>query len=198
MKTNKEMIRIGITGGIGSGKSVICDILRLHGIPVFDADKQAKFLNNSSSIIKEKLINHFGEDIYIDSRLNRKLFSELIFKNEDNLKIANSIIHPEVANSFIEWCQINSNYNIVAIESAILIEAGFKKYIDKLITVFTPEELRIRRVANRDNTNAENIKARIKNQISEEEKIKNSDYIIVNDNSQSLIKQVSEILNKLR
>ena len=198
MKTNKVMIRIGITGGIGSGKSIICDILRLHDIPVFDADKEAKLLNNSSSIIKEKLIIHFGEDIYIDNKLNRKLLSELIFKNEDNLKIANSIIHPEVANSFIEWCQNISNYNIVAIESAILIEAGFKKYIDKLITVFTPEELRIRRVANRDNTNAENIKARIKNQISEEEKIKNSDYIIVNDNSQSLIKQVSEILNKLR
>ena len=198
MKTNKVMIRIGITGGIGSGKSIICDILRLHDIPVFDADKEAKLLNNSSRIIKEKLIKHFGEDIYIDNKLNRKLLSELIFKNEDNLKIANSIIHPEVANLFIDWCQNNSNYNIVAIESAILIEAGFKKYIDKLITVFTPEELRIKRVAHRDNTNVENIKARIKNQISEEEKIKNSDYIIVNDNSQSLIKQVSEILNKLR
>ena len=197
MKTNKVMIRIGITGGIGSGKSIICDILRLHDIPVFDADKEAKLLNNSSSIIKEKLIIHFGEDIYIDNKLNRKLLSELIFKNEDNLKIANSIIHPEVANSFIEWCQNISNYNIVAIESAILIEAGFKKYIDKLITVFTPEELRIKRVAHRDNTNVENIKARIKNQISEEEKIKNSDYVIVNDNSQSLIKQVSDILYKL-
>ena len=197
MKTNKVMIRIGITGGIGNGKSIICDILRLHDIPVFDADKEAKVLNNSSSIIKEKLIIHFGEDIYIDNKLNRKLLSELIFKNEDNLKIANSIIHPEVANLFIDWCQNNSNYNIVAIESAILIEAGFKKYIDKLITVFTPEELRIKRVAHRDNTNVENIKARIKNQISEEEKIKNSDYVIVNDNSQSLIKQVSDILYKL-
>ena len=192
------MIKIGITGGIGSGKSVVCDILRLHDIAIFDADKESKHLVNTSKIIKEKLVNHFGKAIYTDNELNRKLFGELIFNNEDNLKIANSIIHPEVANLFIEWCQHHSSSNIVAIESAILIEAGFKKYIDKLITVYAPEELRIKRVVNRDNTSASNIKARIKNQISEEDRIQFSDYIIINDNSNSLILQVSEIIDKLQ
>src|SRR5690554_127875 len=188
------MIRIGITGGIGSGKSVVCDILRLHNIPIFDADKEAKTLNNSSVIIREQLINHFGKDIYTDNRLNRKLFAELIFNNEDNLIIANSIIHPEVAKSFIKWCQQNSSSNIIAIESAILIEAGFRKHIDKLITIYTPEELRINRVASRDKTSVKNIKARINSQISEEEKVKLSDYTILNDNFHSLILQVSEII----
>lgn len=191
------MIKIGITGGIGSGKSVVCEILRLHNIDVYDADKEAKLLINASEVIKNKLINHFGSDIYTNNELNRKLFGELIFNNEENLKIANSIIHPEVAKSFLIWCEHHKNSSIVAIESAILIEAGFIKYIDKLITVYASEELRIERVVNRDNTNVQNIKARIKNQISEEEKIKSSDYIIYNNNSHSLILQVSEIIENL-
>lgn len=191
------MIKIGITGGIGSGKSVVCDILRLYNIAVYDADKESKHLVNTSKTMRNKLINQFGKAIFTDNELNRKLFGELIFNNEDNLKIANSIIHPEVANSFIEWCQHRSNSSIVAIESAILIEAGFKKYIDKLITVYAPEELRINRVVNRDKTSVENIKARINSQISEEEKIQFSEYIIINDNSNSLIMQVSEIIEDL-
>ena len=177
------MIKIGITGGIGSGKSVVCNILRLHNIAVYDADKESKHLTNTSKTIRNKLINHFGSAIYTDNELNRKLLGEIIFNNEDNLKIANSIIHPEVANSFIKWCQHHSSSSIVAIESAILIEAGFKKYIDKLITVSAPEALRINRVINRDNTRVESVKARINSQISEEERIRLSDYIIFNDNS---------------
>lgn len=191
------MIRIGITGGIGSGKSVVCDILRLHNIAIFDADKEAKLLNDKSKTIRKKLTSHFGNNIYRDNKLNRKLFGELIFNNEENLKIANSIIHPEVANSFIKWCKHHSSSSIVAIESAILIEAGFKKHIDKLITVFAPEELRIKRIVNRDNINVSNIKARINNQISEEERIQSSDYLIYNDNTHSLILQVSEIIENL-
>ena len=191
------MIKIGITGGIGSGKSVVCNILRLHNIAVYDADKESKHLTNTSKTIRSKLINHFGSAIYTDNELNRKLLGEIIFNNEDNLKIANSIIHPEVANSFIKWCQHHSSSSIVAIESAILIEAGFKKYIDKLITVSAPEALRINRVINRDNTRVESVKARINSQISEEERIRLSDYIIFNDNSNSLILQVSEIIENL-
>ena len=191
------MIKIGITGGIGSGKSVVCNILRLHNIAVYDADKESKLLTDTSKTIRNKLINHFGSAIYTDNELNRKLLGEIIFNNEDNLKIANSIIHPEVANSFINWCQHHSSSSIVAIESAILIEAGFKKYIDKLITVSAPEALRINRVINRDNTRVESVKARINSQISEEERIRLSDYIIFNDNSNSLILQVSEIIENL-
>ena len=191
------MIKLGVTGGIGSGKSVVCEILHLYNIPVFDADKVAKQLNDNSPIVRENLIKHFGKEIYTENSLNRKLFAEIIFNNIDNLKIANSIIHPEVAKSLNYWCQKHLRSNIVAIESAILIESGFRKYIDKLITIYTPEEIRISRVASRDNTSARLIKARINSQLSEEDKISQSDFVVLNDNSHSLILQVSEIIKEL-
>ena len=114
------MIKIGVTGGIGSGKSVVGEILKLHNIPLFDADKEAKLLNNSSKIVQRKLISHFGSEIYSDGVLNRKKLAELIFNNEENLKIANAIIHPELAKSFIYWCNNQNKSDIVAIEAAIL------------------------------------------------------------------------------
>ena len=189
------MIKIGVTGGIGSGKSVVGEILKLHNIPLFDADKEAKLLNNSSKIVQRKLISHFGSEIYSDGVLNRKKLAELIFNNEENLKIANAIIHPELAKSFIYWCNNQNKSDIVAIEAAILIEAGFLKYIDKLITVYSPEELRIERVMRRDGSSRDEIIARMKNQIREEEKLKLSDYVIINDAHHSLIQQVTNVIN---
>ncbi|MFA6644709.1 MAG: dephospho-CoA kinase, partial [Bacteroidales bacterium] len=94
------MIRIGVTGGIGSGKSIVCDIFRIYDIPVFDADIEAKRLNDTSQTIRRQLIHHFGPDIYENDRLNRRRFAELIFSNDQNIKIANSIIHPVVADCF--------------------------------------------------------------------------------------------------
>ena len=189
------MIKIGVTGGIGSGKSVVGEILKLHNIPLFVADKEAKLLNNSSKIVQRKLISHFGSEIYSDGVLNRKKLAELIFNNEENLKIANAIIHPELAKSFIYWCNNQNKSDIVAIEAAILIEAGFLKYIDKLITVYSPEELRIERVMRRDGSSRDEIIARMKNQIREEEKLKLSDYVIINDGHHSLIQQVTNVIN---
>ncbi len=189
---------IGITGGIGSGKSVVCDIFRMHNVPIFDADNEAKALNDSSPIIREKLTAHFGSDIYNEGKLDKKKFASLIFNNEDNLKIANSIIHPEVATHMLEWCKKRENHPLVIIDAAILIEAGFDKYVDKIITIYSPTELRTERVVKRDNTSRDQVESRMKRQIPEEEKIKAADWVIINDEKDSLIKQVSTILDEVQ
>lgn len=191
------MIKIGVTGGIGSGKSVVCDIFHLHNIPVFDADKEAKTLNDTSPNIRSQLIYHFGNDIYENEKLNRRKFAELIFNNDRNLKIANSIIHPEVANSFVEWCNNQKDYDIVIIDAALLIEAGFHQFVDKVITVYAPDEHRIERVMKRDQAKREQVESRMANQMPEKEKIKLSDFVIYNDNHHSLIEQVSKIIDDL-
>jgi dephospho-CoA kinase len=191
------MIRIGVTGGIGSGKSVVCDIFRIYDIPVFDADIEAKRLNDTSQTIRRQLIHHFGPDIYENDRLNRRRFAELIFSNDQNIKIANSIIHPVVADYFLEWCNSYRECPVVVIDAALLIEAGFNQFVDKVITVYTPEETRIERVMKRDRVSREQVEARMFNQMPEEEKVKHSDYVIYNDSSHSLIEQVSKILDEL-
>ncbi len=191
------MIKVGITGGIGSGKSVVCELLRVYGYPVYDADDRAKELNNTSPIIRDKLISHFGKDLYPDNKLNKKKLANIIFTNPDNLKIANSIIHPEVAKDFIKWILEREKYAIVFMDAAVLLEAGFNKILDKVITVYAPYTLRLQRASERDKTDIKNIAERAKNQLSEEERIKLSDYVIYNDDTQSLIEQVATILRTL-
>lgn len=192
------MIKLGVTGGIGSGKSVVCNILRLHGIPVFDADKEAKNLNNSSPVIREKLISHFGKEIYRDGKLDKQKFAKIIFKSEENVKIVNSIIHPELAKHFLQWVQTHAHFPVVAMEAALIFEAGFDSYLDKVITVSSPEDLRISRVMKRDKAGKAEIEARKSKQMPEEEKINMADYVIENNLSRSLIEQVSAILNHLK
>jgi dephospho-CoA kinase len=189
------MIKIAITGGIGSGKSVVCEIFRLHGIPVFDADMEAKKLNDTSPVIREKLMQLFGNDLYENNLLNRQKFASFIFSNPENLQKVNSIIHPEVAAHFEKWTNEQKKTPLVVIETAILFESGFDKLVDKTVTVYSPKSTRVKRVAKRDNTGAKQIEARMNSQLSEEEKIKLADFLIINDNRESLIKQVEIILD---
>lgn len=191
------MIKIGITGGIGSGKSTITEILSVLGIPVYIADVESKKLIDSSPIIKKELINLFGKNIYKDGFLDRKLLASYIFSNKENLYLVNSIIHPEVKNNFSEWCVFNNEYSIVAVESAILFESDFHVLVDKTMTIYAPLDIRIERTIRRDNTTREKVLERIENQMSDEEKIKRSDFIINNDDRHSLIEQVLEILKKI-
>ncbi len=191
------MITIGVTGGIGSGKSVVCDIFRLHGIPVFDADKEAKALNDTSPVIREQLIRHFGEELYQEGTLNRKKLASLIFKDEHNLAIANSIIHPVLASYFLEWCRQRNNDAYLVIEAAVLIEAGFHRFTDRVITVYSPRDIRMERLMKRDSTDRNQVELRMKSQLPEEEKARLSDYVIYNDNHHSLIRQVSDFLQNL-
>ena len=191
------MIKLGVTGGIGSGKSVVCEVLRLHDIPVYDADLEAKNLNDTSPVIREKLIEAFGAELYKNDKLDRKKLAQLIFNDEKNLRQVNSIIHPELAKHFEKWTDGRMEHSIVAIDAAVLFEAGFQQFVDKTITVFSPVETRIERVVKRDNLTKEQILSRINSQMSDEEKIRLSDFVIINDNKHSILEQVSTILKTI-
>lgn len=191
------MIKLGVTGGIGSGKSVVCEVLRLHDIPVYDADLEAKNLNDTSPVIREKLIEAFGAELYKNDKLDRKKLAQLIFNDEKNLRQVNSIIHPELAKHFEKWTDGRMEHSIVAIDAAVLFEAGFQQFVDKTITVFSPIETRIERVVKRDNLTKEQILSRINSQMSDEEKIRLSDFVIINDNKHSILEQVSTILKTI-
>ena len=188
------MTRIGITGGIGSGKSIVSTLFQLHGIPVYNADEETKALNNTSPIIRKQLTQHFGKDLYLNNELDKKKFANIIFNDTEKLQLANSIIHPEVLKHFEEWCTQNSNHPIVALEAAILFESNFHNYLDKVVTVYSPLSTRVERVSERDNVPAEMVQNRMQHQMPETEKIRMSQYVIVNDNENSLIEQVENLL----
>lgn len=191
------MIKIGITGGIGSGKSVVSELFRLHGIPLYNADREAKKLNDSSPYIRAQLTQQIGEDLYINDKLDRKKLASIIFHDSSKLAIVNSIIHPELARHFTEWCRMREHCPMVILDAALLIEAGFHQFVDKVVMVQAPEELRIARVIKRDRSARNEVEARMNSQLPEEEKIKYADYVICNDNRHSLIKQVSELMRRV-
>lgn len=190
------MIKIGITGGIGSGKSVVAELFKLSGVPVFIADTEAKQLINTSLKIRTEFIRLFGNEIYTKDELNKKLLASLIFKDKTLLQTVNGIVHPEVGRHFTRWVQ-KQNTAICGIESAILFESGFDSLVDKTLTVFAPENIRIERASSRDNTTEEVIKQRINNQLPEEIKKERSDYVIYNDDCVALIPQVHSLLATL-
>lgn len=191
------MTILGVTGGIGSGKSIVCKYLSLHNIPIYDADIEAKRLNNTSPVIRKELIIRFGKSIYINNELDRKQLASLIFNNKENLQFVNQLIHTELAKHFLNWIEDNKRHSILALDAAVLFESGFDKYVDKIITVIAPIDIRINRVSKRDNLNPEQIKARINSQISDEERSKLSDFVVVNDNYESIINQTNIIIKKI-
>lgn len=191
------MTILGITGGMGSGKSLVCEILKTHQIPVYDADYKAKWLNDTSPVIKQKLIALFGNDLYIGEQLDRQKLASYIFNNKEYLAKVNKIIHTELAKDFVSWTKEHQHHPIVAIDAAVLLEANFQQYVDKIITVTAPKQIRIDRVIARDNLSERQIKARMASQMSEKEKIKKSDFVINNDSTESLIAQISAILKTI-
>lgn len=192
------MVKVGITGGIGSGKSTITELFMMCGIPAYIADTESKKLVASSPVIKEKLIKLFGEELYPDGILNKKLLASHIFNDKQKLETVNAIIHPEVEKDFRKWVQVHSNEPILIHEAAILFESGFNKLMDKVIMVYAPIDIRIQRVINRDNNQYADVLKRMENQMKDEEKINLSDFIIVNDETQSLIEQVISIIQQLK
>ena len=190
------MLIIGLTGGIGSGKTTVAKLFEKYGIPVYYSDTEAKKLMNRSKIVKRKLISKFGEDVYKDGNLNRPFLASIIFNDKDALNYVSNIVHPKVAQHFKRW--INKQKAPFAIqENAILFENGSYKNMDKIITVTAPLETKINRVINRDKTTKKQVLERIKNQLTDDEKIKKSDFVINNIDLADTKKQVEQIYLQL-
>lgn len=189
---------IGITGGIGAGKSVVSEALKTMGFSVYDSDSQAKKLMNTSDEIKSALISHFGDEVYDNNGLNRIFLAGRIFNNETERIFVNSIVHPVVCRDFIAWAQIQSG-EIVFIESAILFECGLDNNIDAAIYVDALQDERIRRVTQRDKTDIQKAVARINVQASREaEAMSKSKYIIDNNDGVAILPQIENILSKIK
>ncbi|MFA9390480.1 MAG: dephospho-CoA kinase [Prolixibacteraceae bacterium] len=191
------MLKVAITGGIGSGKSVVCRVFEKLGIPVFDADEVAKQLINNNKTIKEKLSELFGSDVYHkNGGIRRKYFAEIIFNDKIALAKVNELIHPAVFSEFNRWAEIQNSPYVIQ-ESAIIFENGHSDRFDKIITVSAPLQLKIERCMLRDGISKEKVLERMKNQLSDAIKVKQSDYVIVNDNKEMILPQIVDIHNRL-
>ena len=185
-------LQIGVTGGIGSGKSLVCKIFLCLGVPVYDADSHAKNLMTTDGILISNIKKEFGTLSYnTDGSLNRKYLSETVFNDPKKLETLNSLVHPRVAHDYAKWVREHSHLPYVVKEAALLYEAGSYQQLDKIIVVTAPDELRIERVVNRDpQRSREQIKAIIGQQMPQEEKVKRADFVVVNDETTLLIPQV--------
>jgi dephospho-CoA kinase len=187
----------GLTGGIGSGKSVVSNLFEMYGCLIFNSDeraKQAYFIPE----IKKKVIALLGEEVYFkNGQLNKTFVGDKIFNDASLLRSINAIIHPEVISQFIELKKQNPD-KIIIKETALLFEAGLEKYCDASITVVAPDEMRIIRVMERDGLTKDQVEKKIKNQLSQEEKIKKSTFVIHNNEEDSLIQQSLKIFEELK
>ncbi len=191
------MKKIAITGGIGSGKTFVSELFKCIGIPVYSADSNAKRLMLVDKQLKKGIKNLLGDESYYkNGRPNRDYIAHKIFNKKSLLKKMNALIHPAVRNHFELWAS-NQDAPYVLEESAIVYEAGLESYFDAVILIIADEKLRIERVKKRDALDEKSIKERITNQISDRIKSKRADFIILNDGSISLIKQVNEVHNKI-
>ena len=190
------MIKVGITGGIGSGKSVVSDVIRLLGYPVYNSDIRAKELSDTNPIIRQSLVALFGPAIYTDNHLNRPLLASHLFQDSAQRKAVNAIIHPVVFADFNKWCAMQHTALVFA-ESAILVESGFSALMDKMIVVDAPHKLRLQRVVERDVVTMEQAQKRMEAQMDSVDLCKRADYVIYNDNEHLLISQTVDIINKL-
>lgn len=183
------MIKVGVTGGIGSGKSCVCALLARRGIPVYDTDSRARELMNSDTEIRKTVTALLGPDAYKggrgseDGELDRAYVASRVFDDKTMLASLNSIVHPVVARDFETWARSHSDFPYVVMESAILFESGFYKFVDKTVTVSAPREERMRRVALRDGSGRRLVAERMANQLTDKERETRADYIVSNTGS---------------
>ena len=189
-------MKVGITGGIGSGKSTVAKVFEVLGIPVYYADAAAKRLMNKNESLITRLKKEFGDETYVDRILNRKYLSGLVFKNEQKMALLNSIVHPVTLRDSDEWMlQQTTPYALK--EAALIFESGANKQLDCVIGVYAPAPLRQQRILERDHATVEEIKARMENQMDEEEKMRLCDYVITNDEQELVVPQVIQIHQEL-
>lgn len=187
---------VGLTGGIGSGKSTVARIFIEIGVPVYFADDAGKLVMTDQDVI-QKIRNAFGDSVITDNSIDRKKLSQIVFNSPEQLQLLNQIVHPAVANHFVNWLNQHQLEPIIIKEAAILFESGTHVNCDSVITVIASEAIRIKRVMERDSVTEEEVNARIRNQWTDEQRIKESDFIIYNNGNEDLKNQVFEIYNKL-
>ncbi|MHB1178993.1 MAG: dephospho-CoA kinase [Daejeonella sp.] len=185
------MFKIGITGGIGSGKTTVCKIYEVLGIPVFYADDAAKTIMHTDALLKMDIIKVFGEQSYSkEGELNRKYLSLIVFNNEQELNKLNALVHPAVFKAFEIWVSEQTEAPYVIKEAALLFESESHKMCDQTVLVRSPEALRIRRILERDGISLAEVRLRMKRQLTDEKKQELADYVILNDERNLLIPQV--------
>lgn len=187
---------IGLTGGIGSGKTTIANYLKSLGIPVYIADDEAKKVMQLPEIVTQIKLE-FGENVFVNDLINTSKLAKLVFNNPEKLKQLNKIVHPAVKEHFDNWVLQHKDFPFVIKEAAILFESGSYQYCDKIITVIAPIETRIKRVINRDKTSREKVLDRINSQWTDEQKTSKSDFVITNISFDDAKNQVDKIINLL-
>lgn len=192
------MISIAITGGIGSGKTFVSNLLKERGIPIYNSDDEAKRLMVSDEGIRRDLMALLGEDVYQGDVLNKPLLASYLFADAGNAARINAIVHPRVRADFSRWLSEHQDVEVAGLECAILYEAGFEDTVDKVVMVYAPESLRIERAMKRDNATESQIRARIAAQMDDEEKSRRSDYVIYTDGRFSVEEQLSDLIKHLK
>lgn len=189
------MLRIGLTGGIGSGKTTVAQIFGVLGIPVYSSDDAAKRLMNEDEDLKKKIIESFGKESYQNGELNRKYVANEAFSDPKKIKLLNSMVHPATIKDATAWME-KQNAPYVIKEAALIFESGSDQFLDYVIGVKSPLNLRIERTMKRNNVTAEEVASRMKLQMDEVEKMNRCDFIIVNDEKEMLIPQVLSLHQK--
>lgn len=190
------LLKAGLTGGIGSGKSTVAHIFGLLGIPVYDADTAAKTIMNEDEGLKASIIRHFGKDAYAGGTLNRSYLASVVFKDEKKLASLNALVHPAVIHAAGQWMQ-RQNAPYVVKEAALIFESGSQEELDLVIGVYAPRPLRIQRTMERDNISREAVLKRMSTQVNEELKMKLCDLVLYNDEQRLLIPQVIDLHERL-
>jgi dephospho-CoA kinase len=186
------MLRIGLTGGIGSGKSTVAKIFETLGVPVYYADDASKRIMNENEELKAAIQKKFGEQTYNHGELNRKHLASIVFNNSEKLALLNSIVHPATIQDAEEWMKKQTAPYAIK-EAALIFESGSQEFLDKVIGVYAPEALRISRVIQRDSINRDEVISRMNKQINEKIKMRLCDYVVTNDEKELLIPQVLEL-----
>jgi dephospho-CoA kinase len=189
------MKKIGLTGGIGSGKTIVARIFATLGIPVYYADDAAKRLMNTDPALRNALIENFGPAVFKDGLLDRKYLAFIVFNNKEKLELLNAITHPVTIRDADDWMRKQQTPYVIK-EAALLFESGAAEHLDEIIGVYAPQHIRIKRVMDRDGVSAEEVKKRISRQINEEMKMKLCDHVITNNEQQLVIPQVLELHKK--
>ncbi len=190
------MLKIGLTGGIGSGKTTISKIFQNLGVPIFNSDLVARSIVNSNQMAISQIKGIFGDDIYVNNELDRKKLAPIVFNDKLMLDKLNAIVHPLVAQNYAKWCKEYDHLPYTIKEAAILFETGVHHNLDRIIVVYTPKEERIKRIMERDDADRADVESRMAHQWSDESRNKMADFIIINDQQDQLLPQVME-LNEL-